>query len=65
MAITATVERFEGDLAVLLVVDQETVVNVHRSDLPLEVRRGGVLRLGGNYRPRGQRETARGSAGEG
>ncbi len=45
MAITATVDRFEGDLAVLLMGDRETVVNVHRSDLPPEVRQGDVLRL--------------------
>jgi hypothetical protein len=45
MAITATIDRFEGDVAVLLVGDKETVVNVHRSDLPPEVRQGDVLRL--------------------
>ena len=45
MAITATIDRFEGDVAVLLVGDEETVVNVKRSDLPPEVRRGDVLRL--------------------
>jgi FKBP-type peptidyl-prolyl cis-trans isomerase (trigger factor) len=45
MAITATVDRFEGDLAVLLMGDQETVVYVHRFDLPPEVRQGDVLRL--------------------
>jgi len=45
MAITATIDRFEGDVAVLLVGEEETVVNVHRSDLPPEVRQGDVLRL--------------------
>jgi hypothetical protein len=45
MAITATIDRFEGDVAVLLVGDKETVVNVHRSVLPPEVRQGDVLRL--------------------
>jgi hypothetical protein len=32
-------------VAVLLVGDKETVVNVHRSNLPPEVRQGDVLRL--------------------
>jgi hypothetical protein len=32
-------------VAVLLVADEETVVNVHRSDLPPEARQGDVLRL--------------------
>ncbi len=45
MAITATVDRFEGDVAVLLVGDEETVMNVHRSDLPPEAGQGDVLRL--------------------
>ena len=45
MAITATIDRFEGEVAVLLVGDKETVVNVNRSDLPPEARRGDVLRL--------------------
>jgi hypothetical protein len=45
MAITATIDRFEGDVAVLLVGDEGTVVNVNRSDLPTEVRQGDVLRL--------------------
>ena len=45
MAITATIDRFEGDVAVLLVGDEGTVVNVHRSDLPPEASQGDVLRL--------------------
>jgi hypothetical protein len=45
MAITATIDRFEGDVAVLLVGNDETVVNVNRSDLPPELRQGDVLRL--------------------
>jgi hypothetical protein len=45
MAITATIDRFEGDVAVLLVGNEETVVNVHRSDLPPKAQQGDVLRL--------------------
>ena len=45
MAITVTIDRFEGEIAVLLVCDEETVVNVHRSDLPPGARQGDVLRL--------------------
>lgn len=47
MAIMATIDRFEGDVAVLLVGSEKTVVNVHRSDLPLQVEQGDMLRLEG------------------
>lgn len=45
MTIRATVDRFEGDLVVLLVGEEGTPVNVPRSDLPGDVRQGDVLRL--------------------
>ena len=45
MAITATIDCFEGNVAVLLVGDEETVVNIHRSDLPPEAKQCDVLRL--------------------
>ncbi len=45
MAITATIDRFEGDLAVLLVGDEETAVNIHRSDLPPEAKQDDILQL--------------------
>jgi Protein of unknown function (DUF3006) len=45
MAITATIDRFEGDVAVLLVGEVENVVNIPRSDLPPEAKQGDVLRL--------------------
>ena len=45
MAITATLDRFEGKMAVLLVGKEETSVNVPRSDLPEGAERGDVLRL--------------------
>ena len=45
MAIQAMIDRFEGDLAVLLVGEEGTAVNVPRSDLPGDVRQGDVLRL--------------------
>ena len=31
MAITATIDRFEGDVAVLIVGDEETVLNINRA----------------------------------
>ncbi len=54
MAITATIDRFEGDAAVLLVGEEEAaaaVANVPRSDLPegAKARRRGAL--GGHHRP--------------
>jgi hypothetical protein len=45
MGITAIIDRFEGDIAVLLLGDEGTVVNVHRSHLPPEAVQGHVLRL--------------------
>ena len=45
MPITATIDRFEGKLAVLLVGEEETPVNVPRSDLPDGAEQGDVLRL--------------------
>lgn len=47
MAITATVDRFEGEIAVLIVEPEQTVVNVSREDLPEGVSQGDVLRLEG------------------
>jgi hypothetical protein len=34
MVITATIDRFEGEIAVLLVGEEESPVNVSRYDLP-------------------------------
>ena len=45
MPITATIDRFEGEVAVLLVGPEQTVVNVPRSDLPENAGQGDVLRL--------------------
>jgi hypothetical protein len=45
MAITATIDRFEGDVAVLLVGEEETPINVRRSELPPEANQGDVLLL--------------------
>lgn len=45
MAITATIDRFEGEVAVLLVGEEETPVNVLCSDLPDGAEQGDVLRL--------------------
>lgn len=45
MTITATIDRFEGDVAVLLVGEEEAAVNVPRSDLPTDAKQGDVLRL--------------------
>lgn len=45
MAITATIDRFEGEMAVLLVGGEESPVNVPRSDLPDGAKQGDVLRL--------------------
>ena len=47
MPITATIDRFEGEMAVLLVGPEQTVVNVPRSDLPEDARQGDVVRLEG------------------
>lgn len=51
MAITATVDRFEGEMAVLLVGPEQTVVNVPRSDLPEDAGQGDVVRLEGTVDP--------------
>lgn len=45
MPITATIDRFEGELAVLIVEPEQTPVNVPRSDLPEDADLGDVLRL--------------------
>ena len=47
MTITATIDRFEKDLAVLVVEPEQTVVNVPRSDLPQGASQGDVVRLEG------------------
>ena len=48
MAVTATIDRFEGEVAVLLVEPDGTPVNVPRTELPEEARQGDVLRLEGS-----------------
>lgn len=45
MAIRASIDRFEGEVAVLLVGEEGTPVNVPRSDLPEDAEQGDVLRL--------------------
>jgi hypothetical protein len=47
MPIVVTVDRFEGDLAVLVVEPEGAVVNVPRSDLPEGAGEGDVIRLEG------------------
>lgn len=47
MPITATIDRFEGEVAVLLVGPEQTPVNVSRSDLPEGASQGDVVRLEG------------------
>lgn len=47
MPITATIDRFEGEVAVLLVGPEQTVVNVPRPDLPEGASQGDVVRLEG------------------
>lgn len=47
MAITATVDRFEEEIAVLIVEPEQTVVNVPRENLPEGVGQGDVVRLEG------------------
>ena len=47
MPITATIDRFEGEMAVLLVGPEQTPVNVPRSDLPEGASQGDVVRLEG------------------
>lgn len=45
MPITATIDRFEEEMAVLLLGPDQTVVNVPRSDLPQDATQGDVVRL--------------------
>lgn len=47
MSITATVDRFEGEMAVLLIGPDQTPVNVPHSDLPQDASQGDVVRLEG------------------
>lgn len=47
MPITATIDRFEGDIAVLEVEPERMKVNVPRSDLPEDAKQGDVVRLEG------------------
>jgi hypothetical protein len=47
MPIIATIDRFEGEVAVLLVGPEQAVVNVPRSDLPEDAGQGDVVRLEG------------------
>lgn len=47
MPITATIDRFEGDIAVLVVEPEQTKLNVPRSELPDTVSQGDVVRLEG------------------
>ncbi len=47
MPITATIDRFEGEIAVLLVGPEQTPVNVPRSELPEDADQGDVVRLEG------------------
>lgn len=48
MPIIATIDRFEEDIAVLVVEPERTVVNVPRADLPADVSQGDVVRLEGH-----------------
>ena len=48
MPIKATIDRFEGEVAVLLVGPEQTPVNVPRSDLPEDASQGDVVRLEGH-----------------
>jgi hypothetical protein len=41
----AVIDRFEGDLAVLLVGEQRELMNVPRSHLPHHAREGDYLRI--------------------
>lgn len=47
MPIIATIDRFEEDIAVLVVEPEHTVVNVPRSDLPEDADQGDIVRLEG------------------
>jgi hypothetical protein len=48
MPVTATIDRFEGEIAVLVVEPEQTKVNVRRSDLPEDAGQGDVVRLEGS-----------------
>lgn len=63
MAIQATIDRFEGNIAVLLVGEEGTPVNVPRSALPGDATQGDVLRLEA-FVDRGATEGARESIQE-
>ena len=43
-----TVDRFEGDMAVLENRDTGEIFNVNRNDLPQEVKEGTILKLNNN-----------------
>jgi hypothetical protein len=43
----STLDRFEGEMAVLIGEPQGTVVNVPRSDLPENLKQGDMLRFDG------------------
>ncbi len=43
----STLDRFEGEMAVLIGEPQGTVVNVPRSDLPENLKQGDTLRFDG------------------
>ena len=58
MTIIATIDRFEGEIAVLLVGPEQTVVNIPRSDLPEDAGQGDVVHLEG-YVDREERERRR------
>ncbi len=45
MAITATIDRFEEEMALLVVGEEQAVINVPRSYLPQGAGQGDVLRL--------------------
>lgn len=45
MAMRAVIDRFEGELAVLLVGEDETEFHVPRSELPAGASKGTCLRL--------------------
>ena len=45
MTITATIDRFEGEVAVLVVGEEEIPVNVYCSDQPEGAEQRDVLRL--------------------
>lgn len=56
MTVTATIDRLEGDIVVLIVEPEQTVVNVPRAELPEDAEQGDVVRLEGSV---DQEETER------